>query len=205
MANTRPCCTFDAQTGFPDPRLTHTQVSPDVAHASRCPVLSPTSRGRVSNQDVLSLFALRRTTGLEMDNCHIVSHTGSRQDHVSVKHFGVEGQLVFRVVYQVCTSDAFSSWTTMLSSLSLSLVRFDFVLGAMDSEDLPLNMDNCDELIPLLFLSRRLWIQRLPPLNISRAVHPQVVRTSRFNMDDCDELIPLWFGRGRCGFRGFFL
>ena len=42
--------------------------------------------------------------------------------------------------------------------LSLSLVRFDFVLGAMDSEDLP--------------------------LNVSRAVHPQVVRTSRFNMDD---------------------
>ena len=57
----------------------------------------------------------------------------------------------------------------MLNSLSLSLVRFDFVLGAMDPEDLP--------------------------LNISRAVHPQVVRTSRYNMDDCDKLISLWFCR----------
>ena len=37
-----------------------------------------------------------------------------------------------------CTSATFSSWTTMLSSLSL--VRFDFVLSAMDSEDLPLNI-----------------------------------------------------------------
>ena len=74
----------------------------DVAHASRCPVLSPTSRCRVSsNQAVLSLFALRRTTGFDMDNYDVVSHTGSRQDHVSVKHFGVEGQLVFRVAYQV--------------------------------------------------------------------------------------------------------
>ena len=37
MANTRPCCTFDAQTGFPDPRLTLTQVSPDVAHRDEAP------------------------------------------------------------------------------------------------------------------------------------------------------------------------
>ena len=66
-----------------------------------------------------------------------------------------------------CTSAAFSSWKTLLSSLSL--VRFDFVLAP--------------------------WIQKLLPLNISRAVHPQVVHTSRFNMDDCDELIPLWFCR----------
>ena len=33
-----------------------------------------------------------------------------------------------------------------------------------------------------------LWIQRLLPLNISLAVHPQVVRTTRFNMDDYNVL-----------------
>ena len=46
--------------------------------------------------------------GFEMDNYDVVSHTGSRQDHVSVKHFGVEGQLVFRVAYQVVRPPRFN-------------------------------------------------------------------------------------------------
>ena len=124
MANTRPCCTFDAQTGFPDPRLTLTQVSPDVAHASRCPVLSPTSRCRVSNQAVLSLFALRRTTGFEMHNYDIVSHTGSRQDHVRIREaFRCGRSTCVPCCISSCTSAAFSSWTTMLNSLFCE-VRF---------------------------------------------------------------------------------
>ena len=64
-----------------------------------------------------------------------------------------------------CTSTAFSSWTTMLSSLSLS----------------------CE----VRFCPGRHGFRGY----ISQAVHPQVVHTSRFNMDDCEEPIPLWFCR----------
>ena len=177
--------------------------------ANSPPVLSPTSHYRASNQAVLSLVALRRTTGFELDNLgRCVAHRFSAGSRIR-EAFRCGRSTCVPCRLSCCTSTAFSSWTTMLSSLSL--VRFDFVLGAMDSDVTSSeHFSGCSSSgcttrrfstwMTVTSPSRcgfveTLWIQRLLPLNISRAVHPQVVHTSRFNMDDCDELIPLWFCR----------